>query len=135
MSANVLARPELLKPYRLLTLITAALVLLQAVFAGQWLFKGNEDFLNLHEIMANVLFLGLVIQLLLAFLIKFPGQSGRLIVGANAALVVLTTMQIGLGYSGSDSANATAWHVPLGVLLFGLAVGIASYSSRPIETA
>ena len=126
---STVAKPELVNPYRLLTLVTAALVLLQAVFAGQWIFKGSSDLLRAHEIMANVLFLALVVQLFLAILIRFPGQTGRLLVGANAAMVVLTTVQIGLGYSGEDSADATAWHVPLGVLLFGLAVAIATFSA------
>ncbi|MCC6944231.1 MAG: hypothetical protein IT335_06615 [Thermomicrobiales bacterium] len=132
--SNTLAKPELLKPYRVLTLVTAVLVLLQAFFAGQWIFKGNADLLDLHEIMANVLFLGLVVQFFLATMIRFPGQAGRVIVGANALMVLLTTAQIGLGYSGSNSADARAWHVPLGVLLFGLAIAIASYSWRPTES-
>lgn len=127
---NTTRKPELAGAYRIMTLITAALVLVQPVLAGQWMFKGGSDYLRAHEIMANLVFLSAAIQLLLAILIRFPGKTGRNLILANAALVILTTVQIGLGYSGEDSANATAWHVPLGVFLFGLSVAIASFSAR-----
>ncbi|MBI1843269.1 MAG: hypothetical protein HYR89_01435 [Actinobacteria bacterium] len=37
-------------------------------------------------------------------------------------LAAVLTGQIGLGYLGRETAEAAAWHVPLGVLSFGLAV-------------
>jgi hypothetical protein len=58
--------------------------------------------------------------------------GGVKIVIWNAALLVLVISQIGLGYSGRDSADAAAVHVPMGVLTFGLSVLIAgmAFSQR-----
>jgi len=43
-----------------------------------------------------------------------------LAVAAVIALVV--TAQVGLGYAGREQAEAAAWHIPNGLLAFGLAV-------------
>jgi hypothetical protein len=43
---------------------------------------------------------------------------------------VAVVSQIGLGYTGSDSATAAAWHVPGGVAVFGLAVWSLALSTR-----
>jgi hypothetical protein len=47
---------------------------------------------------------------------------------------VLVTAQIGLGYAGRESAGAASWHVPNGVIIFGLTValfGLVSNWARP----
>ena len=49
-------------------------------------------------------------------------RANKATIGVAAAIVVLMTLQIGLGYSGRDSADAAAWHIPNGVAIFGLAV-------------
>ncbi len=129
-----MGRPEWFAAYRILTIVTAAFVLVQAVLASQWLFKGEIKLLDIHEMIANIFFLVVVLQAALTVLIKFPGRWGRQLVLLNGLLVVLTLVQTGLGYSGRDSADAKAWHVPTGVLLFGLAVAIAAVASRPVTT-
>lgn len=50
-------------------------------------------------------------------------------------LALLVIVQTGLGYLGRDSADALAVHVPLGVLIFGIAslltnVAFAGHSLR-----
>ena len=37
------------------------------------------------------------------------------------ALVALAFAQIGLGYVGRETTAAAAWHIPMGVTIFGLA--------------
>ncbi len=122
-------RPNLAPWFRWLTLVTAVLVLIQAVFAGRGI-SINYDFIDYHEIMANILFLVVVAQLVLVFLIGIPGQAGKRMLVLNAVLVVSVLVQTGLGYSGRDSMEARAWHIPLGVLIFGLTVLIAAMASR-----
>jgi hypothetical protein len=39
--------------------------------------------------------------------------------------------QIGLGYSGRETLEAAAWHVPMGVTIFGLAVYQMTLIPRP----
>jgi hypothetical protein len=126
-------RPNLAPWFRWLTLVTAVLVLLQAAFAGRGI-SINYDFIDYHEILANILFLFAIAQLVLVFLIGIPGQSGKRMLVLNAVLVLLMLVQTGLGYSGRDSMEARAWHIPLGVLIFGLAVLIAAMAPQ-IEDA
>lgn len=128
-----IGKPEWLRPYQWLTVLTALLVLLQPVLAGQWLFKGDADLLDAHGVVANILFLVVIVQTVLTYMIRFAGRLGQQMLLLNGLLVVLTVVQIGLGYSGSDSADAIAWHIPLGVLIFGLAVAIASLATRPSD--
>ena len=125
-------RPNLAPIFRWLTLVTALLVLLQAVLAGRGLLI-DPDLFDVHEIVANLLFVVVVVQLGLAFAIGIPGKLGRRMKGMNAALLVLLVVQIALGYSGPDSREALAWHIPLGVFIFGLAAGIADMAPNILK--
>ncbi len=98
-----------------LLLITA--VLIQAVLAGRgWFLDG--DVIKIHGYVGNATFL---LTIALAMLGLAATRSIRVVLPL-ALLVILTTAQIGLGYAGRDSATAAAWHVPNGVLIFGLSV-------------
>ncbi len=98
-----------------LLLITA--VLIQAVLAGRgWFLDG--DVIKIHGYVGNATFL---LTIALAMLGLAATRSIRVVLPL-ALLVILTTAQIGLGYAGRDSAAAAAWHVPNGVLIFGLSV-------------
>src|SRR5687767_2015067 len=94
-SASVVANPNLLSPYRWLTLLTTPLVLVQAVLAGQGWFE-DADFINMHEMVANIFFLAVVVQLLLTVLLKIRGPLGRQLLIMNVLLLALTVVQIGL---------------------------------------
>lgn len=118
-------RPNLAPYYRWLVLLTAGLVLLQALFAGRGLWL-NRSMIDYHEILANILFIVVVVQLGLTIALGIPGMLGKRLLWLNAGLVALTVMQTGLGYAGRTQLEARAWHIPLGVLIFGLAVAIAA---------
>jgi uncharacterized protein YhhL (DUF1145 family) len=118
-------RPNLAPYYRWLVLITPVLVLLQAIFAGQWL-GGHQSYIDYHEIVANILVVLVIVQLIVTIVIGIPGDLGRRLLVMNALLVVLTVIQVGLGYSGRTDLDARAWHLPLGVFIFGLSAGIAA---------
>lgn len=104
--------------YRWVSILTAILLLVQPILAGQFLFNGKDDYVDIHEGLANLIVLTAAGQLLLAFLARRTFGVG--LVGHNAGLLVLIVAQIGLGYSGRDSADSLALHIPLGVLLFGM---------------
>jgi hypothetical protein len=113
-----LARPQLTTVYIAVATLFTALVLLQAAIAGRGWFK-DYDLFDLHGLMANVIFIVAIAQLALSYATAGRGPLLYL----TAAILILVVVQVGLGMAIEDSANAGAWHVPNGVLIFGLAVG------------
>lgn len=109
---------------RLLAHILPALILIQAFIAGRYLFGGWS--ITMHGVVGNITFLFTLATLVLAWR---TGQRAATVVAA--VLVALITAQIGLGYSGREAAEAAAWHVPLGVTIFGLAVYQLTLIPRP----
>lgn len=109
--------------YQAVACLTAALVFLQAVLAGQFLFS-EPDARDIHEGVANLLFITAAAQLLLAAVLR--STFGLRHIAWNVVLLVLVISQIGLGYSGRDEPDAAAVHVPMGVLVFGLSTVIAA---------
>lgn len=111
--------PAFVRYYRGVALLTLALVFVQAVLAGRSQFV-DADAIDIHEIVANVITVVVVAQVLLAVaagftpLLRLPAWT--------ALLVVLVVAQTGLGYVGRDEADAAAIHVPMGVLVFGVAM-------------
>jgi heme A synthase len=91
------------------------LILVQAFLAGRALFGGWS--ITVHGVIGNVTFVFALVTLVLAWRARHRPATT-----AAAVLVVLITAQIGLGYSGRETLEAAAWHVPLGVTIFGLAV-------------
>lgn len=96
--------------------VLAALVLLQAVVAGQATF-GDWD-IEVHGWMGNGSFALSVVLLGLALASRAPRRS----VLVAAALTVALFAQVGLGYAGRTALGAASWHIPLGVAIFGLAI-------------
>ncbi|RIK46002.1 MAG: hypothetical protein DCC58_04720 [Chloroflexi bacterium] len=111
--------------------ITAALVLVQAMLAGRFLYI-NPDLVDLHEIVANVIFLTALAQVVLAYLAMSRKLATRADLVVAAVLMVLVTAQIGLGYSGREPGEAAALHVANGVLVFGVAI-VALMLSRAVR--
>ncbi len=111
--------PAFVRYYRGVALLTLALVFAQAVLAGRSIFV-EPDAIDVHEVVANVITVVVVAQVLLAVAAGFTPQLR--LPAWTAALVVLVVAQTGLGYAGRDEADAAAIHVPMGVLLFGVAM-------------
>lgn len=103
--------------------VLAALVLLQAVVAGQALF--GDWSIKVHGYLGNASFTLGVILLGLAV----AGRSDRVRLALTAVLVAAMFAQTGLGYVGRETLGAAAWHVPLGVTIFGLAVFLVARPS------
>lgn len=115
------------RTHRVVAEVLAALVLAQAVVAGQALF--GDWSIRVHGFMGNASFvLGLV---LLA--VAVVGRADRTRLVLTVVLVVALFAQTGLGYAGRTTPGAAAWHVPLGVTIFGLVVYLASRVARPVD--
>lgn len=99
-----------------LAVAVAALVLAQAVLAGRALF-GTWS-ITVHGVLGNATF-ALAIATVAAAVIA---RLRRHTVVVAVLLAVVVAAQVGLGYAGREQPEAAAWHIPNGVLAFGLAV-------------
>ena len=105
--------------FKVVAVTTALAILLQAALAGQFLFV-HPDYLDVHEVVGNALFMLVLAQAGLA-LAERRSLSG-IALGATLLLVPAIVAQIGLGYLGRESTGAASAHIPLGVAMFGASV-------------
>lgn len=116
------------RAHRVVAEVLLALVLAQAVVAGHYLF--GDWSIRVHGFLGNGSFvLGLVL-----LGIALVGRSDRTRLVLSAVLVAALFAQTGLGYVGRETAEAAAWHVPLGVAIFGFTaflVGRPAGGTRP----
>ena len=118
-TAPAVARPGLLPVLKVVAGLFAALVLAQALLAGRGWFL-DRDLIEVHGYVGQAVALVAVLQAALVFAAVGPVGGRAPIVVLSVAILLLVFVQIGLGYAGRESADAAAWHVPNGVLIFGL---------------
>lgn len=107
--------------YRAVAVLTALMVLLQPILAGQFVYGGESDLKDVHAVVGQSLHLTVLAQLVLVFLARRTFGIGLAIY--NLILLVLTSIQSGIGFS--DDGNVIAIHIPLGTILLVLAVFVA----------
>ena len=100
--------------------LIVVLILIQAFLAGRFLFGGWS--IQVHGIIGNATFALAAAVAVVAVL----RRTSLIAVLTPVALALLLTAQIGLGYAGRTTMGAAAWHIPSGVLSFGIAVYLAS---------
>ncbi|MGW2472533.1 hypothetical protein [Streptomyces sp. NPDC001665] len=124
MAAPTMAAPTTTTPARpsapgRTTLVEASLALqtlaifFQAVTAGLLLSTSYGE--TLHGVGARVMYGATMLYVLAAILAWRPGGGSPRPVLYATGFLVLASIQVVLGI-----AHAAAWHVPLGVLMFGL---------------
>jgi uncharacterized protein DUF6220 len=128
-AARPAARPAIVTALRILAPLIAFAVFIQAIFAGQGLYKDADQF-DVHGIIGNVTFLLVLIQAALVWLAGFRGRNRSALLAMSLVLLLLVIAQLGLGYSGRDGGTAAALHVPNGVAIMGLSVAIVSALAR-----
>jgi hypothetical protein len=111
------ARPGAVLIHRAVVIAMPLLVLVQATLAGQHLFEGS-DVIEVHGILGNVTFALTVLGVMATF-VAVRGDGVAFAVAV--ALMALAFAQVGLGYVGRETTAAAAWHIPVGVTIFGLA--------------
>jgi hypothetical protein len=112
--------PALVTLNKVVVVLLGLGVLVNALIAGRYLI-GEWD-IEVHGIIGNVVFVLALAVLGLAIYLR----EGRAAIITAAVLAVLVFAQVGLGYSGRDNLGPRAWHIPNGVLIFGLTAWIAS---------
>ena len=118
--------------YRGLSIVTALLLILQPVLAGQFEYNDKPDYRDAHSVMANVIFLTVAGQFVLALLARRTLGIGLAVL--NLVMIILVGMQIGFGYAAEDNPDRLALHLPLGVLLFGLGLTAAFLAFFDLRT-
>jgi hypothetical protein len=111
-------RPHLLPAYRLLAGLSVVVVFVLAVMAGQSATLFGTWDIEVHGFVGELLFAVAVVMAVLSFLTQTRG----VVVGHAVAFAALCFVQVGLGFLGRETREAAAWHIPVGVLLMGLAV-------------
>lgn len=106
--------------YRAVSLLLAVLFIFQAVLAGQFANGTHGSLRDLHGGMGDGLVLIAVLQTVVAFLARRTFGIG--LVMHCATMAALTFVQVMLGHGGVDDVK---YHIPLGVLLFGMACAAA----------
>ena len=97
------------------------LVLVQAALAGQFLYE-SAGLVGIHRVVAELVPLVSVVLVVVTWLqIKDGVAVPRTDLGVSVAVLVLIVVQTGLGFAGRNKPGAAAVHIPLGVLIFGLA--------------
>ena len=104
--------------YRAVSMLTALMVLVQPILAGQFVYGGEPDLKDVHAVVGQSLHITVLIQLILAFLARRTFGIGLAIY--NLVLLVLVAIQAGIGFS--SDGNVIAIHIPLGTVLLTLAV-------------
>jgi hypothetical protein len=103
--------------FRWASLAAAVCVIVQAFLAGRGFMLGKSDFMDAHEMFANVVMLVGVAVLILGIVGFRRGQLDQTDLVLAVATPILIFAQIGLGYSGEDSGTAASLHWPNGVLI------------------
>lgn len=118
-------RPGVVHALRIVSPLIVVVILIQAVFAGRGLFLDTDN-LSIHGGIGMLTLLLVVAQAVLVPIARFQGVTRSALIAATVALAGLVVVQLGLGEAGSDGGQAAALHVPNGVLIFGIATGIAT---------
>jgi len=118
-------RPGVVQALRIVSPLIVIVILIQAVFAGRGLFLDTDN-LSVHGGIGMLTLLLAVVQTVLVPLSGIRGGIRAGLIAASAVLVGLVVVQLGLGEAGKDGGQAAALHVPNGVLIFGIAAGIAA---------
>jgi hypothetical protein len=121
--------------FRWVSLAVALLVVLQAGLAGRGFMLGKSDFLDAHEMMANVVLLVGLVAVVLAYTGYRRGALDKTDLVLSVIMFVLIVGQIGLGYSGEDSGTAASLHWPNGVLITVVAALLAGRSLPRLSTS
>ena len=105
-----------MKQFRIVSLVTAILILVQAALAGQGWFV-DFDLIEIHGYVGNATFLAGLALVGIAFSGYRKGVLDRFDLVISLVMIVLIMGQFGLGYGGRDNTTVASLHWPNGVLI------------------
>lgn len=111
---------------RIFAVLMGILILLQGFLGGRGFFQ-DTGLLKTHEYVGEATFLVALIQVGVVFATLRGARDRNMLLGMSGLILVLTAIQLGLGFSAKDNGGgAAAWHIFNGVLLTGV---IAAYDT------
>jgi hypothetical protein len=131
-STSVNQRPPSVAPtwplstYRIVATLAAVLLFIQSILAGQFIAdKHDKIAFTLHRENAIISVIVVLVLVVAAILTVWPGGGRKTVLPRAIGLLVVTAGEAAAGF-----AKLTALHVPLGVLLIGIAAWMAVLSWR-----
>jgi hypothetical protein len=115
-----------------LVLVITTAVLVQAALAGQFV-SDLSNALPIHGAVGGMLELLGLLLLIVAIAHRFAGERTRAVLAGSIVLAVALEAQAALGWA--PGALPTAIHVPLGVAIFAIAVGLSTVMVRMVTAA
>lgn len=113
--------------YRIVATLAAVLLFIQSILAGQFIADKNDKFaFTLHRENAIVSVVLVLVLVVVAILSVWPGGGRRTVLPRAVGLLVVTAGEAAAGF-----AKLTQLHIPLGVLLIGIAAWMAISSWFP----
>lgn len=114
--------------FRGIAIVVLILTIVQPVLGPFAFFRSGDsiDYETIHAIIGSVIFYLTILLVLLVFFTRFRRRWVTRM--CCVALVVATFFQLGLGYESNGDAGLLAYHIPLGVLVFLLALLVAALS-------
>jgi hypothetical protein len=106
----------------LISIVLVVGIVVQAFLGTEAFFKNEGGMRTAHAQLGNILFLIGVVQVVFGFLEFRKGRADMTNLIMRVVLLVLVTIQIGLGYSTRDATTADTriWHITNGVLLIAV---------------
>ena len=112
--------------YRIVATLAAVLLFVQSILAGQFIADRHDKLaFALHRENAIVSVVVVLVLVVAAILTVWPGGGPKTVLPRAIGLLVVTAGEAVAGFT-----KLTALHVPLGVLLIGIAVMMAVLSWR-----
>ncbi|HEX4057357.1 MAG TPA: hypothetical protein VHX87_03450 [Galbitalea sp.] len=117
--------------YRIVATLAAVLLFIQSIFAGEFIADKHDKLaFMLHRENATVASVVVLLLVVAAILWIKPGGGPRTVLPRAIGLLVVTAGEAAAGY-----AKLTQLHVPLAVLLIGIAAWMAISSWFPAGSA
>ena len=112
--------------YRIVATLAAVLLFVQSILAGQFIADRHDKFaFMLHRENAIISVVVVLVLVVAAILTVWPGGGRKTVLPRAIGLLVVTAGEAAAGF-----AKLPALHVPLGVLLIGIAAMMAVLSWR-----
>jgi len=113
--------------------LMGVLILLQAFLAGRGIYVDLGLF-RTHRFVGMATLLIALIQVGVVTASLRRSRERSMLIGMSSFVLLLTVIQLGLGFSGKNNGGVAAWHVFNGVLLTGAIAAYANTVFR-LETA